>query len=276
MKFVKMQGCGNDYIFIDCFEEEIEKPEELAKRLSNRHFGIGADGLVLIKKSNKADCFMDMYNGDGSRAQMCGNAIRCVAKYLYEEKKIEKTDLFIETLSGIRKLRLMVIDNKVEEIIVNMGKPNFSSHIIPVLSEKNIVSNEPIDILGYHFKMTCVSMGNPHAVVFVDKVKQIPLEKVGIPFEHHLRFPERVNIEFVQIKDKNHIIMRVWERGTGETLACGTGACAAVATGVLNGYLNRKVMVELTGGNLEVNFDEITGEIYLRGNAQLIYRGETM
>lgn len=278
MQFTKMQGCGNDYIYINCLKEEVKNPSELAIKLSDRHFGIGGDGIVLIEPSDKADFFMSMYNADGSRAEMCGNAIRCVGKYAYDRHMTDKTKLSIDTLAGIKFLELKLVgdnddDRQVNRITVNMGNPILEPELIPVISQKDIVIQEEImiDNTTYHF--TCVSMGNPHAVVFVNDVKSLNLEELGPKFEHHSLFPKKVNTEFIQVVDRNHIIMRVWERGSGETLACGTGSCASVVAGLLEKRLNEHVTVELIGGNLEIFYDQTTNIVYMTGPAVEVFTG---
>ena len=227
MKFTKMQGIGNDYVYVNCLQETIENPSELAKKISDRHYGVGSDGLIMINPSDKADFEMEMYNADGSRGEMCGNGIRCVAKYVYDYGLTDKTSISVETLAGIKYLDLTVEDGKVVLVKVDMGKPMLRPEEVPVVSEKEEVIDEPITVDGQEYRMTCVSMGNPHAVVFIDQdVKEFPLETVGVKFENHERFPKRVNTEFVNVLDRHTAQMRVWERGSGETLACGTGACA--------------------------------------------------
>ena len=278
MQFTKMQGCGNDYIYINCFKEEVKDPSQLALKLSNRHYGIGGDGIVLIEPSDKADFFMSMYNADGSRAEMCGNAIRCVGKYVYERRMTDKTKLAIDTLAGLKFLELKIEnesddDRQVSCVRVNMGNPILEPKFIPVLSRGYMVIHEEIRIDHNTYNITCVSMGNPHAVVFVDDVKGLNLEEIGPKFEHHTIFPKRTNTEFVQIGDRNHIIMRVWERGSGETLACGTGACASVVAGILEKRLEEHVTVELLGGNLEIFYDQTTNIVYMTGPAVEVFTG---
>ena len=227
MKFTKMQGIGNDYVYVNCLQETIENPSELAKKISDRHYGVGSDGLIMINPSDKADFEMEMYNADSSRGEMCGNGIRCVAKYVYDYGLTDKTSISVETLAGIKYLDLTVEDGKVVLVKVDMGKPMLRPEEVPVVSEKEEVIDEPITVDGQEYRMTCVSMGNPHAVVFIDQdVKEFPRETVGVKFENHERFPKRVNTEFVNVLGRHTAQMRVWERGSGETLACGTGACA--------------------------------------------------
>jgi diaminopimelate epimerase len=254
MKFTKMQGCGNDYVYVDCTKEMIDHIPETAIKVSDRHFGIGSDGLILIKSSEIADFCMDIYNSDGSRAQMCGNGIRCVAKYVYDHGLTDKKQLLIETLGGIKKLDLTVENGKVASVTVNMGTPIIKPSLIPVASDKEKLIHEPIIVGGSEYNITCVSMGNPHAVVFVDDTKTIPITTLGPLFENHKMFPERINTEFVRVADSKHIEMRVWERGSGETLACGTGTCASVMACILNGYTENEVTVSLLGGELLIRY----------------------
>ncbi|MDF2538587.1 MAG: dapF [Herbinix sp.] len=274
MKFTKMQGCGNDYVYVDCTKELIPNIPETAIKVSDRHFGIGSDGLILIRTSDKADFMMDMYNQDGSRAQMCGNGIRCVAKYVYDNHLTDKNQIQIETLSGIKTLDLAVEAGKVTYVTVNMGNPILESSLIPVLSEKERVIGEPINVGDKEYKITCVSMGNPHAIIFVDDIKNLLLEKIGPLFENHMMFPERINTEFVHVIDRKHIEMRVWERGSGETLACGTGTCASVMACILNGYTDHEVTVSLLGGELLIRYDEKENIIYMTGPAVKVFDGE--
>ena len=274
VKFTKMQGCGNDYVYVDCTKDVIDNIPETARRVSDRHFGIGSDGLILIRTSKQADFMMDMYNYDGSRAQMCGNGIRCVAKYVYDNKLTDKKHLQIETLSGIRDLDLTVADGKVTFVAVDMGKPVLKPSLIPVISDKEIVIKEPINVDNKIYEVTCVSMGNPHAVVFVDDTKNLPMETIGPLFEHHEMFPDRVNTEFVHVADRSHIHMRVWERGAGETLACGTGACASVIACILNGFTDHEVTVSLLGGDLTIRYDEKLDRVFMTGPAVKVFDGE--
>ncbi|WP_306480571.1 diaminopimelate epimerase [Mediterraneibacter sp.] len=275
MKFTKMQGIGNDYVYVNCLKEKIENPSELAKKISDRHFGVGSDGLIMINPSDKADFEMEMYNADGSRGEMCGNGIRCVAKYVYDYGLTDKTSISIETLAGIKYLDLTVEDGKVVLVKVDMGKPIFSPEQIPVVSQRETVVDEPIDIDGQEYRMTCVSMGNPHAVVFIDQdVSEFPLEEIGVKFENHERFPKRVNTEFVNIIDRHTAQMRVWERGSGETLACGTGACAVAVACVLNGLTEEEVTVKLLGGDLQIKWDKEKDTVYMTGPAEVVFDGE--
>ncbi|HKL98815.1 MAG TPA: diaminopimelate epimerase [Mobilitalea sp.] len=274
MKFTKMHGCGNDYVYVDCTKELIDNIPETARKVSDRHFGIGSDGLILIRSSAKADFFMDMYNNDGSRAQMCGNGIRCVAKYVYDNRLTDKKQLSIETLGGIKKLDLIIEDDKVTMVTVNMGSPILKPAHIPVTSNKEQLIGEPILVGGDEYRMTCVSMGNPHAVVFVEDTMAVPILTIGPLFENHTMFPERINTEFVQIVDRSRINMRVWERGSGETLACGTGACASVVACILNGYTDNEVAVSLLGGKLKIRYDENENTVYMTGPAVTVFEGD--
>jgi diaminopimelate epimerase len=274
MKFTKMQGCGNDYVYVDCTEKLIEHIPEIAVKVSDRHFGIGSDGLILIKNSETADFFMDMYNNDGSRGKMCGNGIRCVAKYVYDHGLTEKKKLRIETLSGIKELELTVEDGKVTFVTVNMGSPITKPSLIPVISEKEVIIKEPITVGNETYEITCISMGNPHAVVFVEDPMGIPIETLGPLFDFHTIFPERVNTEFVSVTDRSHIKMRVWERGSGETLACGTGACASAVACILNGLTDSEVTVSLLGGDLVIRYDEDQNTVYMTGPTVEVFSGE--
>lgn len=274
MKFVKMQGCGNDYIYVDCTQSIIDHIPETAIKVSDRHFGIGGDGLILIRPSEVADFMMDMYNSDGSRGKMCGNAIRCVAKYVYDKGLTDKKQLRIETLSGIKELDLKVSEGKVTEVTVDMGAPITEPALIPAISDKEIIIREPIQVGGKEYEVTCISMGNPHAVVFVEDPSDLKLEEIGPLFEHHPMFPDRVNTEFIQVIDRKHIKMRVWERGSGETLACGTGACASVVACILNGYTVHDVTVSLLGGDLQIRYDEKKNTVFKTGPAVMVFEGE--
>lgn len=276
MKFTKMHGCGNDYIYIDGAQEKIpaEKKPELVRRLSDRHFGIGGDGVIFINPSDKADFEMEMYNADGSRAEMCGNGIRCVGKYVYDNRLTDKITISVVSAGKIKYLDMTVEDGRVSMVTVNMGEPIFEPHEIPVLSENEIVMDEPVTVNGKEYRMTCVSMGNPHAVVFMDDVAGLEIEKIGPYFENHERFPKRINTEFVRIIDRNHVEMRVWERGTGETLACGTGCCATVAACIVNGLTNHKVAVKVLGGEILVDWVKKENRIYMTGPAETVFEGE--
>ena len=277
MKFTKMHGCGNDYIYVDGGKEKIpqdQKPE-LVRRLSDRHFGIGGDGVIFINPSGEADFEMEMYNMDGSRAEMCGNGIRCVAKFVYDKGLTDQTSLSIISCGKIKYLELFVEDGKVSTVKVNMGSPILKASEIPVISDsREEVIAEPIEVGDKVYEMTCVSMGNPHAVIFVDDVSSFPLEKTGPLFENHVRFPNRINTEFVKVLDEETVEMRVWERGTGETLACGTGACAAAVACILNGLTKEKVTVKLLGGNLQIQWDREANLVYMTGPAATVFEGE--
>ena len=275
MKFTKMHGIGNDYVYVNCFEETVENPREVAKFVSDRHFGIGSDGLILIKPSKVADCYMDMYNADGSNSAMCGNGIRCVAKYIYDYGITDKTEVDVETAAGIKHIVLTIKDGKVEKARVDMGEPILKPELVPVVGEGEMLVNEPILVDGEEYRMTCVSMGNPHAVVFLDEdVKTLDIEKIGPKFENHERFPQRVNTEFMYVVDRNTMNLRVWERGSGETWACGTGTCASVVASVLNGHTERNVLVHLLGGDLEILWDEKDNHVYMTGPATTVFDGE--
>ena len=275
MKFTKMQGIGNDYVYVNCLQETIENPSELAKKISDRHYGVGSDGLIMINPSDKADFEMEMYNADGSRGEMCGNGIRCVAKYVYDYGLTDKTSISVETLAGIKYLDMTVEDGKVVLVKVDMGKPMLRPEEVPVVSEKEEVIDEPITVDGQEYRMTCVSMGNPHAVIFMDQdVKEFPLETVGVKFENHERFPKRVNTEFVNVLDRHTAQMRVWERGSGETLACGTGACAVAVACALNGLTEDEVTVKLLGGDLQIKWDREKNTVYMTGPAEVVFDGE--
>lgn len=274
MKFTKMQGIGNDYVYVNCFQETVEHPGEVAKLVSDRHFGIGSDGLILIKPSDVADFEMDMYNSDGSRGAMCGNGIRCVAKYVYDYGLTDKTSITVNTASGIKYLDLTIEDGKAVQIRVNMGAPILEPFKIPVISEKEIVIDEPILADGKEYRITAVSMGNPHAVTYIDDVKGLDIEKIGPQFEHHPIFPDRVNTEFVKVLDRHTVEMRVWERGAGETLACGTGACAVAVASILNGLTEDEVTVKLLGGDLKIYWDRKENLVYMTGPAEVVFDGE--
>lgn len=273
MKFTKMQGLGNDYIYVNCFEEYIDNPKEVARHLSDRHFGIGSDGLILIKQSKIADFMMEMYNADGSQSEMCGNGIRCVGKYVYDFGLTSKTEITVETLAGIKYLKLHLENGEVDKVTVDMGEPIFTPQNIPILSEKERYVNEEVEVLGKKFLMTSLSMGNPHGVIFVDNVKEFPVEVIGRELEKDSIFPNRANIEFVEVLDHHSANMRVWERGSGETLACGTGTCASVVAGVLTGVLDRKSTVHLLGGDLYIEWNEVDNHVYMTGKATTVFTG---
>ena len=274
MKFTKMHGIGNDYVYVNCFKETVEHPSEAAIKVSDRHFGIGSDGLILIKPSEVADGKMEMYNADGSQGAMCGNGIRCVAKYMYDYGITDKTSISVETKSGIKYLDLTIKDGKVDTVKVNMGTPILKAVDIPVHSEKEQVIDEPVMVDGKEWKITCVSMGNPHAITYIDDVKNLEIEKIGPKFENHEIFPDRVNTEFVHVIDRNTVEMRVWERGSGETLACGTGACAVAVSSILNGLTEEEVTVKLLGGDLKIFWDRTENKVYMTGSATTVFDGE--
>lgn len=275
MKFTKMQGAGNDYIYVNCFTETVKNPEETAVRVSDRHFGVGADGLVLICPSEKADFFMDIYNADGSRAKMCGNATRCVAKYVYDNKMTDKTEIALETLSGIKCIKITVQDGKAVAARVNMGAPILTPREIPTKFDGETVVSQNLTIDDTTYAVTCVSMGNPHCVLYTDDVHAPDLPRIGPKFENHEMFPDRINTEFVHIVSETEFDMRVWERGSGETLACGTGACAATVASILNGYCKRdtEIKVNLLGGTLYINWTA-DGDVYMTGPAETVCTGE--
>ena len=273
MKFTKLHGCGNDYVYVNLFEEKIADPAGLSIKISDRHFGIGSDGLITIGPSEIADFRMRIYNADGSEAEMCGNGIRCVAKYVYDHKLTDKTEISVESGAGIKYLKLFVENGKVAQVRVDMGEPILEPSLIPVVAEGDKVVDEPITVCDREWKMTCVSMGNPHAVVFVDDVENFELEKYGPHFESHGRFPKRANTEFVHVIWKNEAAMRVWERGSAETWACGTGTCATVMACILNGLTDNKVLVHLRGGDLTIEYDEKTNHVFMTGPATEVFNG---
>lgn len=273
MKFTKMHGLGNDYVYVNCFEEKIDNPPAVARFVSDRHFGIGSDGLIMINPSKTADFEMEMYNADGSRGEMCGNGIRCVAKYVYDYGLTDKTQISVETLGGIKYLDLTVEDGKVLLVKVDMGKPELEADLIPIISEREQVIDEPIEVDGKEYHMTGVSMGNPHAVIYVDDVKGLDLEKIGPKFENHERFPKRINTEFVHCIDRQTVEMRVWERGSGETLACGTGACAVAVSSILNNLTDTQVTVKLLGGDLQIEWDREKNHVFMTGPAKVVFDG---
>ena len=274
LDFTKMHGCGNDYVYVNLFEEQIENPAKVSIAVSDRHFGIGSDGLITIGASEIADFRMRIYNADGSEAEMCGNGIRCVAKYVYDHKLTDKTEITVETGAGVKTLQLTVEDDKVTLVRVDMGEPILTPDEIPVVADGDRVVDEPIVVDDKEWRMTCVSMGNPHAVVFVDDVAHFELEKYGPLFENHVRFPKRTNTEFVQIISRNEAIMRVWERGSAETWACGTGTCATVMACILNGLTDNDVLVHLRGGDLRIVYDEKSNHVFMTGPATEVFEGE--
>ena len=274
MKFTKMHGIGNDYVYVNCLTQKVEDPSRLARLISDRHFGVGSDGLVLILPSESADFKMRMFNSDGSEAEMCGNAIRCVGKYVYDNGLSSKTNLKVETLAGIKVLEMTVKDGKVELVKVDMGEPVLKPVDIPVVSEKELFLMEPVSVNGKTYKVTCVSMGNPHAVTYVDDVMKFPVHAVGPVMETNELFPKKINAEFVQVVDKTTLKMRVWERGAGETMACGTGACAVLVASVLNGISERKALIKLLGGDLNIEWSMADNHVYMTGPAVKVFDGE--
>lgn len=276
MKFTKMHGTGNDYIYVNGLVETIENPAEFASQYSDRHKGIGSDGLVMILASETCDFRMRMFNADGSESEMCGNASRCIGKYVYDKGLTNKTTLTLETLAGVKALQLFIgADQKVEKVTVDMGEPILDAALIPVTSDKNRVINEPLAFNSeIQYNITTVSMGNPHAVIFTTDILQLDLPKIGPVIENATIFPRRTNTEFIEVLTKNHVKMRVWERGSGETMACGTGACASVVAGVLNGLISRRTTVELLGGELTIEWKEEDNHVYLTGGATTVFEGE--
>ena len=274
MRFTKMHGLGNDYIFVKNMKEDLQNPAILAQKISDRHFGIGSDGLVLIMPSKVADVRMRIFNADGSEAEMCGNASRCVGKYIYENGIINKERITMETLAGIKILELKAADGEVSAVRVDMGAPLLDAADIPVVTSKEKFIDEPVEINGKVFRITCVSMGNPHAVTFVDDVSELPLHIYGPQLENNSLFPKRTNAEFIQIISRDRIKMRVWERGSGETMACGTGACASVVAAIINGLCDRRVTVMLPGGELLIEWNEADGHVYKTGPAVKVFDGE--
>ena len=276
IKFTKMHGCGNDYVYINGFTEKVpqEQKPDFVRRISDRHFGIGSDGAIFINPAKEADFEMEMYNADGSRSEMCGNGMRCVGKYVYDYGLTDKTEFSVVSAGKIKYLSLTVEDGKAVRIRVNMGEPILTPGEIPVVADSNPVINEPITVLDTEYKMTCVSMGNPHAVVFVDDTASFPVNEIGPYFENHEKFPNRTNTEFVQVVDRNHINMRVYERGTGETLACGTGCCASVVACILNGLTDENVYVHVLGGVVQVEWNREENIVYMTGPAVTVFDGE--
>ncbi len=274
MKFTKMQGLGNDYIYVDCMKETVENPAELAIKVSDRHFGIGSDGLILVKSSEVADYRMEIYNADGSVAEMCGNGIRCVGKFLYDNGYVTSDSVSIETGAGVKLLKLIIKDGACVGARVDMGEPILTPSKIPVRWNADSMIDEEIQVGGKKYNVTCVSMGNPHAVVFTDNAESLNLEVIGSLFEHHSLFPARINTEFVNVIDRNTLNMRVWERGSGETMACGTGACAVVVAAVLNKLCERDVKVILRGGELKIQWDRESNRVYMEGPATTVCKGE--
>lgn len=275
MKFTKMHGLGNDYIYINCFENELENPSELAKQISDRHFGVGGDGLILILPSTSADAKMRMFNADGSEGKMCGNGIRCVGKYLYDHGLVNKEKITVETLSGIKYLHLFIENDRVSSVRVDMGEPIFESQLIPVLSDMPQLINVPIEVNGRQYKFTAVSMGNPHCVIFVPEITDQMIFEDGPALETHPLFPQKANIEFVKVISRHELQMRVWERGSGQTLACGTGACATLVASVLNNYAEPSATVHLMGGSLQIEWDRgVSNHVFMTGPAVEVFEGE--
>lgn len=274
MKFTKMHGCGNDYVYVNGFTEKIKDKPVFVRAVSDRHFGVGGDGAIFINPSKEADFEMEMYNADGSRAEMCGNGIRCVAKYVYDKKLTDSKHISIISCGKVKYLDLETEKGEVTSVRVNMGEPVLKASEVPVLCDKEQAVDEPITVQGTEYRMTCVSMGNPHAVVFMDGVEEMDIAAIGPYFENHAVFPNRTNTEFVQVVDESHVIMRVWERGTGETLACGTGCCATVVACVLNGLTKEKVMVKVLGGEILIEWDRKENLVYMTGPASTVFEGE--
>lgn len=275
MKFTKMHGCGNDYVYVNGFTEKVADKPKAVVALSDRHFGIGSDGVIFINPSQQADFEMEMYNADGTRAEMCGNGIRCVGKYVYDHGMTDKTSITVESFGKVKYLDLTVENGKVVKVKVNMGKPELTAKDVPVVLVHEQVIDEEIIVKGKSYRMTCVSMGNPHAVVFMDDVEHLAIEEIGPYFENHERFPNRTNTEFVQVIDDSHVKMRVWERGTGETLACGTGCCATAVACVLNRLTGEHVTVQVLGGEIEIYWDQKENLVYMTGPAVTVFEGET-
>lgn len=275
MKFTKMQGCGNDYVYVNGMAEQVENKAQVVPALSDRHFGIGGDGVIFINKGEKADFEMEMYNADGSRSQMCGNGIRCVGKFVYDKGLTDQKEITVESFGAVKYLTLTVgEDNKVSKVKVDMDEPELQADKVPVKCDSEQAVKMPVEMNGKTYEMTCVSMGNPHAVIFVDEITDDMVWVDGKALEVHSIFPERANIEFVQVVNRNHIKMRVWERGSGETFACGTGSCACVVAGVLNGLTDRNVTVSLLGGDLEIEWNEDNNRVYMTGPAVTVFEGE--
>lgn len=274
MKFSKMHGIGNDYIYVNCFEEKVDEPEKVSVVVSDRRFGIGSDGLVLIMPSDKADFRMRIFNADGSEAMMCGNATRCIGKYVYDMGMTDKTEITLETNSGIKYLRLFLKNGKVDSVEVDMNKAILKPADIPVDSSLDLFINQPVEVDGKEYRITCVSMGNPHAVIFTENIDSLDLEKIGPSFENHRLFPNRINTEFVEVIDSHTLKMRVWERGSGETFACGTGTCATVVAAVLNGICpyDEEVLVHLRGGDLRITYKK-DGTVMMTGPAAYVFEG---
>ncbi|MDR1708008.1 MAG: diaminopimelate epimerase [Prevotella sp.] len=276
LKFTKMHGAGNDYIYMDAISQGIDNPSELAVKLSNRNFGIGSDGLVLILPSEICDFRMQMFNSDGSEAEMCGNASRCVGKYVYDNGLTAKSEITLETGAGIKYITLLEGDSKSRKVTVDMGEPILNPDLIPVKAVGEPVLNLPLSVDGKSWEITCVSMGNPHAVIFTTGIKDLDLPVIGPEFEKHPIFPRKTNTEFIEVIDRQTLNMRVWERGAGETLACGTGACAAAVAAILNDYCDRKIKIHLLGGDLEIKWSKENNHVYMTGEAVTVFEGELL
>ena len=274
MRFTKMHGIGNDYVYVNCFEETVENPAELAVKMSRLHYGVGSDGLILICPSDVADFEMKMYNADGSMSEMCGNGTRCVGKYVYDKGLTDKTTVTLMTGAGMKELQLNVQGGKVHSVRVDMGAPELRPESIPVSLTGEAVMGYPLQVGSAVYEIHCVSMGNPHCIVFVKDPDLVDVEQVGSLLENHPIFPKRANIEFVQVIDRQHLRMRVWERGSGETLACGTGACASLVAAVLTGKADRRVTMDLLGGSLELEWAFADGHVYQEGPAKIVFDGE--
>lgn len=274
LKFTKMQGAGNDYVYINGFTQKIDNPSKLAIELSNRNFGVGSDGLIMVLPSSTCDCRMQMFNADGSESEMCGNGVRCVAKFAFDKGLVKTKQMTVETGAGVKYITILDSNIKKSRVKVDMGEPILDPVKIPVNAQGNPVMKYPIDVDGKTWEISCVSMGNPHAVIFMEGINDLDLPVIGPKFENHLIFPRRTNTEFVEVVDRKTLNMRVWERGTGETLACGTGACASVVAAILNGYCDRKVTIHLLGGDLEIEWDEKNNRIYMTGDAVTVFEGE--
>ena len=274
MQFTKMHGISNDYVYFNCLKEEVDNPQEAAILLSDRHTGIGSDGIVLIMPSDTCDFRMRMFNADGSEAEMCGNAVRCIGKYVYDKGLTCEKEITLETLAGVKRLQLYVNDQKVESVTVDMGEPELRAELIPTTLIGGSIVDFPVGIGGQTYKITCVSMGNPHAVVFMEEIDRLDLPKIGPLFENHTLFPKRTNTEFVEVINRNLFRMRVWERGAGETMACGTGACAAVVAATMNDLCDGKATVRLKGGDLQIEWNRANNRVYMTGSATTVFEGE--
>ncbi len=274
MVFTKMQGIGNDYVYVDCFKEKLVDPAKISIYVSNRNFGIGSDGLILVSPSDIADCRMDIYNADGSRAEMCGNGVRCVGKFLWDNGYVKKPVATVETMAGIKKLDLIVDNGECIGAVVDMGEPVLESKKIPVICNEDEMIDKELIVGGKTYNVTCISMGNPHCVTFVEDAENLNLPALGPLFEKHPAFPARVNTEFVTVTDRNHVRMRVWERGSDETMACGTGACATAVAAIINNHCDREVIVTLNGGDLKITWDEETNHVFMEGPATTSFTGE--